>query len=120
MILTFATVAAMADVPPRPRIEPGPIQKIDQKAVATMDAMMMAKSADLKKFMMAGNTINAATMQALAPGVTNYTVTRQNCTTGGIVGDQCLGGAQLEIMITIKRSGEQVEKSAVSRVTVLR
>ncbi len=119
MILTLATVSALADVP-RPRVEPGPVQNIEDSGVEAMDAMLMAKSADLTKFIKAGNTINGATFQAVKPEMTVYTFTRQNCMLGGITGGQCLGGAQLRVTVTYKRAGSSLTKTAVSTVSLLR
>ncbi len=104
MILTLATVSALADIP-RPRVEPGPIQNIEDAGIDSMDAMLMAKPADLNKFIKAGNTVNGATFQAVKPGMTIYTFTRQMCMQGGITGGQCLGGAELRVTLTVKRAG---------------
>lgn len=124
VLVTAATVVSMADVPPKPHkpphVEPGPIQKIAEDAVSAMDAMSSAKAADMKKFMAAGNRITAATFQALQPGMSIYTFTRQKCTSGGVVGPQCLGGAQLQVSLTEKRSGEMTEVTVTSSVVMLR
>ena len=122
-VLTLVSVSALADVLPRPRpprVEPGPIQSIEKKAVGAMDAMLAAKAADLKKFMEAGNTVTASTVQMLSPDKASYTVTRQNCTLGGVVGNRCLGGAQLQVVVETVRKGSGVTKSVTSSVNLIR
>lgn len=123
VILTLVSVSALADIPsmPRkPRIEPGPIQAIKGNAIAAMDAMLAAKTADLKKFMAAGNTVTASTVQNLSPEKASYTFTRQSCTMGGIVGNQCLGGAQLQVVVETKRAGSGIQKIVTSSVNLIR
>lgn len=124
-VLTLVSVSALADIPnmPRPRpprVEPGPIQSIEKKPVAAMDALLSVKAADMKKFMAAGNTITAATVQILNAEKISYSFTRQNCTMGGVVGNQCLGGAQLQVVVETVRKGSGVTKSVTSTVNLIR
>lgn len=122
LAVTFMTTLALADIPkpPKPQIEPGPIQKVNEQGVEAMDAMTSAKPADMKKFMAAGNKITAATFQAVQPGNTVYTFTRRICTSGGVVGPNCLGGAQLQVSITEKQQGEMTKVTVTSSVVMLR
>lgn len=122
-VLTLVSISATADILPRPRpprVEPGPIQSIEKKAVDAMDAMLLAKAADMKKFMANGNTITASTVQILNSSLVSYTFTRQNCTLGGVVGNRCLGGAQLQVMVETVRKGSGVTKTATSTVNLIR
>ncbi len=122
-LLTLVSVSALADIPPRPRpprVEPGPIQSIEKKSVAAMDALLSVKATDMKKFMTAGNTITASTVQNLSSDKVSYSFTRQNCTMGGVVGNQCLGGAQLQVVVETVRRGSGVTKTVTSSVNLIR
>jgi hypothetical protein len=123
--LTLLSVSALADIPnmPRPRpprVEPGPIQSIEKKAVGAMDALLSVKATDMKKFISAGNMITASTVQNLSPDKVSYTFTRQNCTMGGIVGNQCLGGSQLQVVVETVRKGSGITKTVTSTVNLIR
>lgn len=122
LILTLATVSAMADIgpKPRPRIEPGPVQALKEDSVLAMDALTSAKATDMKKFMSAGNRITSATVQNLAPSKVMYTFTRQSCTMGGFAGNQCIGGAQLQVTVETVRDGEMVQRIVKSSVISIR
>lgn len=122
-VLTLVSVTALADIMPRPRpprVEPGPIQSIEKKAVGAMDALLSVKATDMKKFMSAGNTVTASTVQMLSPDKVSYTFTRQNCTMGGVVGNQCLGGSQLQVVVETVRKGSGVTKTVTSTVNLIR
>ena len=101
-------------------VEPGPVQQMSTNAVETMDALLRAKSADLAKFIKAGNTITTATLQRLDPSRNSYEFTRQQCMKGGITGGICLGGAKLQVTTEEVRSGSQVIVKSSSRVVYIR
>lgn len=116
-ILTTASLTAGADAI---RVEPGPVMKMDATAVEVTDALLFATSANLTKFIKAGNEVVDVTRQNWQPGITIYNFSRKQCSQGGIAGRLCLGGANLEVVIREARTGSIVKVTATSKVTMYR
>lgn len=102
------------------RVEPGPVMKMDVAAVEVTDALLFATSANLTKFVKAGNQVVDVTRQNWQPGVTIYNFSRKQCSQGGIAGRLCLGGANLEVVIRETRTGSILKVTATSKVTLYR
>ena len=102
------------------RFESGPIMKMDTSAVEVTDALLFATSANLTKFVKAGNQVVEVTRQYWQPGVTIYNFSRKQCSLGGIAGRLCLGGANLEVVIRETRNGSIAKVAATSKVTLYR
>ena len=117
--LAFSTIALTANAD-APRVEPGPVVKLDATAVEVTDALLFATSANLTKFVKAGNQVLEVTRQNWQPGVTIYNFSRKQCSLGGAVGRLCLGGASLEVVIREVRTGSIVKIAATSKVTLYR
>lgn len=116
-ILTAASLTAGADAI---RVEPGPVMKMDATAIEVTDALLFATSANLTKFIKAGNQVVEVTQQNWQPGITIYNFSRKQCSQGGIAGRLCLGGANLEVVIREARTGSIVKVTATSKVTMYR
>ncbi len=117
-IISFSGFLALAEQ--GPRIEPGPAIKLEEVASEAVDALLLAKQADLKVFIKAGNETKEISRQNLQPGVTEYNFLRQSCSLGGITGGLCLGGAALNVVITEKREGSIVTVTATSSVQLIK
>jgi hypothetical protein len=115
--VAFSGALTLAD---GPQIEPGPVQKLEDSASEAIDVMLMAKHEDLVLFVQRGNTTKEVTRQNLEPGVTIYSFTRQQCMIGGFAAGACLGGAQLQVIVTEKREGSNVKIEATSRVNLIK
>ena len=102
------------------RFEPGPVLKMDTTSVEVTDALLFATSANLTKFIKAGNQVVEVTRQNWQPGVTIYNFSRKQCSLGGTAGRLCLGGANLEVVIRETRTGSIAKVAATSKVTLYR
>lgn len=103
-----------------PQIEPGPIVKLGDTAAEVVDALALAKPADLKLFIKSGNVTKTVSRQVRQPEVTVYTFTRQQCNLGGITGGMCLGGAVLQVVVTEKQEGSMLVINATSSVSLIK
>ena len=103
-----------------PQIEPGPQQKLEESAPEAVDVLLMAKVSDAKAFKKSGNTTKEISRQAVQPGVTIYSFTRQQCSLGGITGGICLGGSRLQVVVREKQSGSMFTVSATSSIQLIK
>jgi hypothetical protein len=121
MVALISAAGVFASAQSKPAIEPGPVEAMDSAAGEAVDILLMAKSADLAKFIKAGNSTTEVTRQYVQPGETIYNYTRQMCNVnGGIAGGACLGGAQMRIVVKYVQQGEQIKISSESRLSLIK
>jgi hypothetical protein len=84
-----------------------------------VDAMALAKPADVQKFNASGNRTISVT-KSVVNGEDVYTLLRQFCSTNGTSPSQCLGGAQLTIKIKVEQRMSNLVKVGESSVVGIR
>ncbi|MBC7457767.1 MAG: hypothetical protein H7235_05780 [Bdellovibrionaceae bacterium] len=122
-IILVALVSAsgfFASAQTAPSFEPGPVMKLNAAANEAVDALLMAKSSDLKSFIKSGNVTKEVSRQNYKPGVTVYNFTRKECNLGGITGGMCLGGSVLQVVVSKKQSGSMVTIEATSSTNLIK
>lgn len=103
-----------------PRIELGPVLKLEDTASEAIDALVLAKAVDLKTFIKSGNFTTEVTRQNAASDTTIYNFTRQRCSLGGFSGAACLGGASLKVVLIERQMGSMKAIEATSSVQTIK
>lgn len=119
VLASFLSMTTIAHADDGPRIEPGPVQKLEDNGISLLNALS-ANSDQYQDLMRHGNTVTDATVQQQSPSVTVYTVTTQECTHGGVVGHRCFAGARLTILNTHERHGSRPVETYQTKLVVFR